>query len=282
MIGKFSASIVVFDADLEEVNSCLNALRKSAYFGKLFIVQNSEPPYLRNHFSGLPDVVFFHAPSNPGYGAGHNNAMFQAFYQGFTKHIVLNSDLSFDATDIDKLIVEFQLNKELGLVAPSVVYPNGDFQTTAKLLPNLFVMLFRAFFKNFKFTKALTKDFNLIVANKLEQFTAPYLSGCFMLIRLETAVKILGFDENIFMYAEDIDFSRRIGQIGKNRVYNTVCIVHAHREYTRKSYKMFLIHIWNMIYYFKKYNFFFDREAKIINQQTMKEIINELEKNHYI
>lgn len=282
MVDKFSASIVVFDAPYEELYQCLVVLRKSLYFGKLFIVQNSRTPYLKNRFTDFKDVVFLHAPSNPGYGAGHNSAMFQAYYQGFTKHIVLNSDLLLDPSEIDKLIFEFDLNEELGLVAPAVFYPNGEFQTTAKLLPDIRVMILRACFKNFRLAKLFTKNFNLTIANQLQQFSAPYLSGCFMLIRLEVAIKILGFDENIFMYAEDIDFSRRMGQVAVNRVFNKITIVHEHRQYTRKSWRMFAIHVWNMLYYFKKYNFLFDREATIINRKTMKGIIDEINQDNYL
>lgn len=50
----------------------------------------------------------------------------------------------------------------------------------------------------------------------------PSLSGCFMFMRVDVLKRTGGFDERFFMYAEDLDLCRRIGEVAKTIYYPVV------------------------------------------------------------
>lgn len=62
------------------------------------------------------------------------------------------------------------------------------------------------------------------------------LAGAFMYIRTEAMRKVGGFDEDFFMYGEDIDLSYRFVKAGYNNYYlPSTSIIHYKGESTRKS-----------------------------------------------
>jgi N-acetylglucosaminyl-diphospho-decaprenol L-rhamnosyltransferase len=64
------------------------------------------------------------------------------------------------------------------------------------------------------------------------------LSGAFMMVKRTVLEKTGGFDEQFFMYAEDIDLSYRIQQSGYTNYYFPECrIIHFKGESTRKDSK---------------------------------------------
>jgi GT2 family glycosyltransferase len=99
----------------------------------------------------------------------------------------------------------------------------------------------------------------------------PYLSGCFMFLRVAALKKVGLFDERFFMYPEDIDLTRRMYKEFKTVFYPEVEITHQHARESYKSLKLFYIHIVNMIRYFNKWGWFFDKERRIVNQRVISQ-----------
>ena len=100
----------------------------------------------------------------------------------------------------------------------------------------------------------------------------PYLSGCFMFLRTEALKESGLFDERFFMYPEDIDLTRRIHKNFRTVFYPEVSIVHHHAQSSYLNFKMLLVHTWNMIKYFNKWGWIFDKERRKINAKTLKQI----------
>jgi GT2 family glycosyltransferase len=94
-----------------------------------------------------------------------------------------------------------------------------------------------------------------------------------MIFRISAFNMVGIFDERFFMYPEDIDITRRMHKFYKTIYYPEVSIIHAHQADSYKSRKMLIIHIVNMIKYFNKWGWFFDRERKIINANVLKAVM---------
>lgn len=62
-----------------------------------------------------------------------------------------------------------------------------------------------------KYNRNRNYKYELIFSGYDKIMWVPSLSGCFMFMRVDVLRKIGGFDERFFMYAEDLDLSRRIG-----------------------------------------------------------------------
>jgi GT2 family glycosyltransferase len=80
------------------------------------------------------------------------------------------------------------------------------------------------------------------------------LSGAFMFVRKEVLDITGGFDEQFFMYAEDIDLSYRIIKAGYKNYYNAdITIVHYKGESTKKDFKYVKLFYKSMSQFVKKY-----------------------------
>src|SRR5690606_17604844 len=66
------------------------------------------------------------------------------------------------------------------------------------------------------------------------------LVGAFMLLKRSIYKEVGGFDEDYFMYGEDIDFSYKITEAGyKNHYLGSVTVLHYKGESTKKDDEYF-------------------------------------------
>ena len=96
--------------------------------------------------------------------------------------------------------------------------------------------------------------------------------GCFMFLRMKAIENVGMFDENIFMYTEDIDLTRRIHNLYKTISWPEVTIIHAHKRGSYKNKKLLKIHIISAIKYFNKWGWIFDKERRNWNHTILKEL----------
>jgi GT2 family glycosyltransferase len=204
-------------------------------------------------------------PANPGYGASHNIALRDALKFNSRYHLVLNADVYFDAGIIEILIDYMNHRPRVGLVMPKVLFPNGDIQRLCKLVPTPLDLISRMLCpKNSLIKKSFKFEMHSTGYN-MEMFV-PYLSGCFMFLRVD-ALRVCGlFDERFFMYPEDIDLTRRIASKYKTMFYPGAIIYHEYGAASKKSIKMLLIHVFNIIKYFNKWGWIFDLERVRLNK----------------
>ena len=266
-----SASIVLYKTDksvLETINSFFN----TPINGKLFLVDNSPTNNLQQILADTiidKRVEYIFNNANLGFGAAHNIALKKT--EGVSKyHLILNPDINFEANVIPALINYMEANEDVGLVMPKIIYPNKSTQYVAKLLPTPVDLIFKRFIPSFLIKKRMEK-FQLKFTDYNTEMEVPYLSGCFMFLRVNALQKIGLFDENFFMYPEDIDLTRRMHQQYKTMFYPEVSVVHAHEQGSYKSKKLLYIHITNMIKYFNKWGWFFDAERRKVNKKIMEQ-----------
>lgn len=208
---------------------------------------------------------------NNGYGGGHNVALRDAMEKGSTYHLVVNPDIWFGPEVIPALISYMDEHENVGQMMPKVLFPNGQIQRLAKMLPTPFDMVGRLCLPSFIIKRRNTM-FELQQSGFTKTLNVPYLSGCFMFFRM-SAVKEVGlFDEHFFMYAEDIDMTRRMHQKFETLYYPATTIYHTFTRGSRKNLRLFRIHIVNIIMYFNKWGWFNDSERKQVNNNVMRQI----------
>ena len=85
-----------------------------------------------------------------------------------------------------------------------------------------------------------------------------WCSGSFMFMPVTVFDNLGGFDEDYFMYMEDVDFCRRYGQKYGRKVFllREVCADHEAQRANRRFFsRAFFWHVYSIIVYFIKWRF---------------------------
>jgi len=260
-----NASIVLYNSNFDEVKLLVNTLREAKCVIAIYLIDNSP---VQNELFGTLDAEYIFTHKNIGYGAAHNIALRKSIAEKVDYHLVVNPDILFDAQIMEKIVEFMNKNAIIGHLMPKILFPNGQIQYLCKLLPTPFDLIFRRFLPE-SWTKKRTEKFELRQTNYDKVMDVPYLSGCFMFLRVSTLAKVGLFDERFFMYPEDIDLTRRIHAKYRTVFYPEVVAIHNHARDSYKNPRMLWVHIRNMLKYFNKWGWFFDNERKEINRRIL-------------
>lgn len=264
-------SVVAYKTPAEEIERLASTLARTRTVTALTIVDNAGtlPDDLRLP-AGLA-VERLTPPKNLGYGRAHNLAIEQS--RGRCRyHLVLNSDIEFDPKVIDALADFMDGRPTAGLVMPMVRYPDGELQHLCRLLPNPVTLIGRRFFGRTQWAKRLNNRYELHDWTYDEIANFPFLSGCFMFMRGTILDKVEGFDPRFFLYAEDLDLSRRIHMVSETIFYPKVSITHEYRSLKRRSWRQWLYALTSLTQYFNKWGWIRDAERDRINRLTVARI----------
>lgn len=265
---SLSASIVVYHTPKEEVKAVIEDAINGG-IDKVYIIDNSHNDSLRI-IERMSDKIRYIHNANIGYGGAHNIAIREAIEAGASYHVVINPDISFDADVISKLREFADRNSDAGWIMPKVKYPDGRMQYLCKLLPSPADLIFRRFLPT-SWGKRRARRFEMLDSEYDHVMNVPFLSGCFMFLRVSALKQVGLFDERFFMYGEDIDLSRRMHKSFKTLYYPDVTIIHHHEAASYKNLKMLVVHIRNIVRYFNKWGWFFDSDRRKINKTAMCE-----------
>jgi len=272
---KLSASIVLYNTKIEDLKRVIDSY--FAYQGEkqLFLVDNSPSDELKNIVAMYPnnEIHYIFNNANMGYGKAHNIAIRKSIEQGQPYHIILNPDIIIEKGALEKLTDYMEQHPEVGNIMPKIIYPDGELQYLCKLLPSPIDLIFRRFIPVKKWKDAINKRYELHSFGYDKIMNVPNLSGCFMFLRTEVLKQVGLFDENIFMYLEDIDLNRRIHSKYQTIYYPEARVIHEHQKESYKSKKLLKAHIKSAIYYFNKYGWFFDKERNNINGNVLRELL---------
>ena len=208
---------------------------------------------------------------NKGYGGGHNVALRKAIETGSKYHLVVNPDVWFGAEVIPALWRLMEEDSSIALVMPKVLFLNGSVQCLAKLLPTP-VDLFCRFFMPGKLISKRNDRFELKHSGYDKEMNVPFLSGCFMFLRISALQSEGIFDERFFMYMEDVDITRRLHAKYKTLFFPSVSIYHRFSRLSYHNWSISLIHMISVVKYFNKWGWIYDSGRRCFNKKLLKEL----------
>jgi GT2 family glycosyltransferase len=218
---------------------CIDSVLKAAegIDAEVIVVDNNSADdslnMLRERF---PQVIRIENKENAGFSRANNQGIAVARGEYV---LFLNPDTVMPEDFFRKTLAYLDMHPEAGALGPRLIDGKGRFAPDAKKsFPTLSVALYKSSGINRLFPRS--PYFNRYYAVHIDEWetaSVEVLSGCCMMVRRSVIDQIGGaFDEDYFMYCEDVDLSYRITRAGyKNIYFPEATLVHYKGESTRKA-----------------------------------------------
>jgi O-antigen biosynthesis protein len=183
----------------------------------------------------FPTTTLIENKDNKGFSKANNQGV--AIAKG--EYILfLNPDTVMPEDFFSKTLAYMDAHPEAGALGPRLIDGKGRFAPDAKKsYPTLSVAIFKTIGINKVFSKsAYFNKYYAVQVGEREVAPVEVLSGCCMMVRRKAMDEAGGpFDEDYFMYCEDVDLSFRIEKAGyKNIYFPEADLIHYKGESTRK------------------------------------------------
>ncbi len=220
-------SIIVLSFNTKELTQqCLQSLqdalsRMKQYKAEVIVVDNNSSDGSQDMITSLP-VTTVLLNENLGFGKANNVAIKKA--KG--KYVLfLNSDVMQQKIDYDELLTYMEEHENVGILTVRINLESGNIDPASH---RGFPTVWRAVSYYSKLEKILGKvpglnklfggyHLTYLPLNTIHEIESP--SGAFFLTRKDVLDKVKGFDEDFFMYGEDLDLAYRIKELGYNVIY---------------------------------------------------------------
>ncbi|MBI5059301.1 glycosyltransferase family 2 protein [candidate division KSB1 bacterium] len=205
----------------DHVGACLKSLREfgGPWLSGIVVVDNASQDgtadWCRQNY---PDVVVIANPENVGFGTGVNRGAMRAESEFL---LILNPDTEIDAMTIGELVALLDSRPLAGAVGPRIVNGSGKFDYSARRgFPRPLAALAYAARLDRVFPRSPTlAAYQMPGVSPEREVMTDSLSGCCMLVRRAAFEQIGGFDEDYFLYGEDIDLCWKLAAVGLERWY---------------------------------------------------------------
>lgn len=174
--------------------------------------------------------------NNRGYG-GAINAAVGTLPAHIDAVLISNPDVAVHERAITRMHAALASDDRIGAVGPTVLNSDGSVYPSARNLPSLRNgighALFARVWPNNPWSRSYRADHDMTVTRDVG-----WLSGSCLLVRREAFEQLGGFDEEYFMYFEDVDLGYRLGKAGwLNRFVPDAVVTHtgAHSTSTESA-----------------------------------------------
>lgn len=220
-------SIIIVSYNTKDItNDCLQSVFKSLNVpSEIIVVDNGSKDGAVRMLESLKVKKFIKLIKNEE-NLGYSKANNQGLKKAEGDYILfLNSDVIVKSVDFKKLLDYLDKYPQIGALTVKVNLTNGEVDPASH---RGFPTLWRSFCYFFKLEKLFSgaSFLNQIFGGyHLTYFDLKSIheidsgSGAFLLTRKDLMKKLNGFDEDFFMYGEDLDLAFRIKQLGCKIIY---------------------------------------------------------------
>lgn len=193
----------------------------------------------------FPQVTLIRNSENLGFSKSNNQGVEQANGEYI---LILNPDTVLGENIFEKILIYSESKEDFGALGVRFIDGTGNFLPECKRnFPSVRI----AFRKLLGFA-------NRYYANHIDEYEnkeVDILSGAFMLLKRDVYLKNGGFDEDYFMYGEDVDLSYTLSSRGySNYYFGEATIIHYKGESTIKD-KPYLKNFYGAMQIFYKKHF---------------------------
>ncbi len=272
IVNKIDISIIIlnyqsYDRTISLVKRII--AQKSKFSFKICIVDNASPnnsyERLTKSFGLNSQIELLKSDINGGYAKGNNIGLryMKKFNPSFA--LVINNDIDFELEVLEKCVNAIIQNKNVGIVSPIQILPNGNKAPIKTLKIPEFSDDIKLYLGPLSFEKKIRYTPN--VEHK-ELMEVGWIPGSFMFFDYERLEELDFFDECTFLFCEEQFLARKTFRAGlKNYILTDCNYIHEHSatiksfHNIRSQYKLLLD---SQIKYAKKYYSFSNIKIPII------------------
>lgn len=190
-----------------------------------------------------PGIAVVDPGRNLGYGAAANRGVAATRSELV---LVCNPDLSVTPGVLTDMVRALDSDPTIAVVGPMIRTAEGERYPSARQFPSMIDAAGHAMLGQFSTQNPFTRAYqHADLAGEVDRVsTVDWVSGACFLVRRSAFEQVGGFDEQYFMYAEDVDLCWRLGKLGWRVVYAPAAVV-THQQgvsTNRHPYRMILEH----------------------------------------
>lgn len=216
--------IIIAYNSCDFIPACLKSVRDACegIDSQIIVLDNgsTEPiiPEIKNFF---PEVEWIDSKENLGFGKGCNLAEKHA-----TKPYLffINPDTIISKNAFREMLKFMEEHPDAGTVGCRILNEDGTLQWACRRsFPTIVSAVSKTIGLAAMFPKSKTlASYNMTYADPDEMIEVDAISGSFFCIRRDVYEKLNGFDEDFFMYGEDLDLCFRTKKMGLHNYYTPV------------------------------------------------------------
>ena len=232
-------SIIIVNYNVKEfLQNLVHSLQKAVSIinHEIIVVDNASDDgsveFIREKF---PQITLIVNQTNLGFSKA-NNAALKIAKGKFI--LLINPDTIVSEDTITKMIEFLNEHPDAGLAGCKILNPDGSLQLACRRsFPGPWTSFCKVTGLSTLFPKSkLFAKYNLTYLDENSTYEVDAISGSFMMMKREAYEKVGGFDEQFFMYGEDLDLCYRIQKNGyKVYYYPGTQIIHYKGESTKRS-----------------------------------------------
>jgi len=235
--NKVDVSIVIVNyKSWNHLRNCLNSIKNlnnlSFTFETIVIDNHSNDGHFKSFATEFLQVSFFLNSGNNGFANACNLGTYKAKGDYF---LFLNPDTEVNGAALEQLYQVSAKNSSIGICSCLQKNSSGTYEKTVKFFPKITTL--------FGFSRAIFSLFNnKKLISKNQMIYTDWVSGSLIFISKKWFEKVNGWNEDYWMYYEDVDLSKKIHQFnGKVVILTSVETIHAHGGASRINLKTSII-----------------------------------------
>ena len=209
---KVELSVIIVNYNgLKYLKECFESLyhNLSGISFEIIVIDNNSQDesctYIKSNF---PDIKLIASKINLGFGKGNNTAVKHAAGD----YVLLINNDTVVLNPLLPVLNYLKSDKSIGVVGINMLNGKREYLTAFGHFPNV---------RNMFEMKQLLDNGPEFNSGKFEKeaYEVDWLGGSFLMLSRETYREIDGFDEDYFLYVEDVDFCKKIANRGLKRIF---------------------------------------------------------------
>lgn len=235
-------SIIIVNYNVRHLlENCIESILKASknYQIEIIVIDNNSfdgsAEFIKSRYSSSRCIRLIESNVNLGFAKANNLAIKQATGEYI---LILNPDTLLQEETIDKCLNYYKSDEKIGALTCKLILPNGKLDLACRRsFPSTSIAFYRMIGLSKLFPKSkILGRYNLTYLDQDQTYEVEAICGAFMLMRKDLFDRVGGFDEDYFMYGEDLDLCFKIRKAGyKIYYYPETSIIHYKGESTRKS-----------------------------------------------